>query len=758
MHTGHVWIKLHHIPMGFQSQIMEQLMQGGDCDGNLWVIDDQATAHLGNVSPEKKRRWLWMSIIMPVDIYRGLKFIDNCYDLARGNIPHVVRGSHAQLDVFSGLKGREFKAIVQVDELGRMHSLDTGLQFDNHVKYARLINSIRLALDIDDDYLIDIRSRYKPEWKAKISIVFLETEDQRVTIEIKYCAYVRTNGKEPLIQLDGLQYKLCTFEVARLAKDTVWEQVLEKTRQTEAASQGRRCFINGLDHQPTPEQIVSVLGRSGIRLESTPIITRSKHPSSKGKPQWRALVVCEKDEMALWLCLQGPKIPIGNGTLYIKPAQPRGSRNLKEAQDAEELRHRDFGPTDGLNSKQIQMLRDYLETQTEERITDKCKKMQEHLELVVQGEAGIRPQHSLLYDSLSARMDEAERRITDVEYKQRCSSDQLDHIQQQLAQMQMQIGQLPDGKNEIHKIDKQLTEMQKQIKMVALADGLLSTDTMDVPHLPEIQRDDEGDDGVYDDDNSLSAMPPYNPDDSLDQEDGLAATQDMHTDQMLSNSPHSQQHRPSDPHQHHQRHQQQRPHLQPDQQQYTQHHQQHQQYQSQRQPDQQQQQFRRPHQQPTPASSEATIPALPAPAPTATRMDAAPRAGAPSVDGASHTQQRGKSDQLLLEFRQHRAGLEAEGLTKPTNRPGKPFTIKEIDSSQDSQLGQPTSMCEDNTKKRMSSAMADGENPVDSAQPMTLDELEAGEDMYNREEQMSNNTLPTGRRKSMQFSRMVAQM
>jgi hypothetical protein len=93
--------------------------------------------------------------------------------------------------------------------------------------------------------------------------------------------------------------------------------------------------------------------------------------------------------------------------------------------------------------------------------------------------------------------------------------------------------------------------------------------------------------------------------------------------------------------------------------------------------------------------------------------------------------------------------LEAEGLSKLTNRPGKPFTIKEIDSSQDSQLGQTTSMCEDNTKKSMSSAMADGENPVDSAQPMTLDELEAGED--NREEQMSNNTLPTGRRKSMQF-------
>ena len=222
---------------------------------------------------------------MPADNYRNLKFIDNCYELSRGNLSHAVPGSHAHLDVFSGLKGREFKAIVQIDGFGRMHSLDTGFQFDNHVKYARLINSIRLALDIDDDYLVDIRSRYKPEWKAKISIVFLETEDQRVTIEIQYSAYVRNNGKEPIIELDGLQYKLCTFEVARLAKDTAWEQVLDQMKKSEAASQGRRCFINGIDYQPTPEQIVTILQECQIELEDTPIVTRSKHPSSKGKPQ-----------------------------------------------------------------------------------------------------------------------------------------------------------------------------------------------------------------------------------------------------------------------------------------------------------------------------------------------------------------------------------------------------------------------------------------------------------------------------------------
>ena len=173
---------------------------------------------------------------------------------------------------------------------------------------------------------------------------------------------------------------------------------------------------------------MSILQKSNIRMECTPIITRSKHPSSKDKTQRRALVVCEKDEMALWLCLQGPKIPIGNGRLYIKPAQPRGSRNLKEAQDAEELRHRDFGPTDGLNSTQMKLLRDHLETEAEERIKKRCMKMKEHLELVVQGQAGIRPQHALLYDSLSARMAEAERRITDVEYSQPRSSDQVDQI------------------------------------------------------------------------------------------------------------------------------------------------------------------------------------------------------------------------------------------------------------------------------------------------------------------------------------------
>ena len=418
LYTGHVWIKLHHIPMGSQCQLMEQLLQTGDCDGNLWVIDDQATAHLGNVSPEKKRRWLWLSIVMPADNYRNLKFIDNCYDLSRGGLPQAVPGTHAQLDVFSGLKGREFKAIVQIDEFGRMHSLDTGSQFDNHVKYARLINSIRLALNIDDDYLVDIRSRYKPEWKAKISIVFLETEDQRVTIEIQYSAYVRNNGKEPIIELDGLQYKLCTFEVARLAKDTAWEQVMDQIKKSEAASQGRRCFINGIDYQPTPEQIVTILQKCQIELESTPIITRSKHPSSKGKPQWRALVVCTSDEEALWLCIQGPKIPIGNGRLYIKPAQPRGSRNLKEAQDAEELRHRDFGPTDGLNAAQLDMLKQQMLRTSGDTAIRECKKMQEHLELVAKGAAGMSPQHSSLYNSLSERMVKAERRITDVESNQ----------------------------------------------------------------------------------------------------------------------------------------------------------------------------------------------------------------------------------------------------------------------------------------------------------------------------------------------------
>ena len=58
-------------------------------------------------------------------------------------------------------------------------------------------------------------------------------------------------------------------------------------------------------------------------------------------------------------------------------------------------------------------------------------------------------------------------------------------------------------------------------------------------------------------------------------------------------------------------------------------------------------------------------------------------------------------------------------------------------------------MCENNTKKRMISAMTDGVNPVGTGQPMTLNELEADED--DHEEQMSNNTLPTEGRRSRQF-------
>ena len=43
-------------------------------------------------------------------------------------------------------------------------------------------------------------------------------------------------------------------------------------------------------------------------------------------------------------------------------------------------------------------------------------------------------------------MAEAERRITDVEYSQQRSSVQVDQIQRQLAQMQIQIGQLQKKK------------------------------------------------------------------------------------------------------------------------------------------------------------------------------------------------------------------------------------------------------------------------------------------------------------------------
>ena len=45
--------------------------------------------------------------------------------------------------------------------------------------------------------------------------------------------------------------------------------------------------------------------------------------------------------------------------------------------------------------------------------------------------------------------------------------------------------------------------------------------------------------------------------------------------------------------------------------------------------------------------------------------------------------------------------------------------------------------------------MADGVNPVDTGQPMTLGELEADED--DHKEQISNNTLPTEGHRSRQF-------
>ena len=49
-------------------------------------------------------------------------------------------------------------------------------------------------------------------------------------------------------------------------------------------------------------------------------------------------------------------------------------------------------------------------------------------------------------------------------------------------------------------------EMLKQVKPIALGNNVLTTDAMVVPHFDEHKR---GDDGDYDGDKSLSAMPPY---------------------------------------------------------------------------------------------------------------------------------------------------------------------------------------------------------------------------------------------------------
>ena len=154
---------------------------------------------------------------------------------------------------------------------------------------------------------------------------------------------------------------------------------------------------------------------------------------------------------------------------------------MKEAQDAEELRHRDSVPTDGLNTTQMQMLKEHLERESEKVIQTKCIKMKEHLELVIQGETGIRPQYTLLYDSPSARMAEAERRITDVDCSQKRNNEHVDQMQRQMAQMQMHIVQLQTNSvatDAMQKQVKRVDEMRKQVKIFALVDGPLTTDTM----------------------------------------------------------------------------------------------------------------------------------------------------------------------------------------------------------------------------------------------------------------------------------------
>ena len=74
---------------------------------------------------------------------------------------------------------------------------------------------------------------------------------------------------------------------------TKWRS--RKQRRTEEGASK-----NGIDYQPTPDEITQVLAASdNVRMEAP--IAKSKHLSKKGKPLRRALVVCETDQMK-WRC------------------------------------------------------------------------------------------------------------------------------------------------------------------------------------------------------------------------------------------------------------------------------------------------------------------------------------------------------------------------------------------------------------------------------------------------------------------------
>ncbi len=350
--AGNIVIRIINCSFDYWHTLLDRLMDTGDCEGNIWLIDKALNDSLRVVSPSKDKLTCWFTVFIPAECYKTLKFIDDVYDFGRSE--SIQRNCFAIRDHIFARRGIDHGALVEIAPTTAHHPLGLhSIEDPDLIAMYRLTNRIarelsrRLASATGTS--ITIRTRYRPLIRKQIHTVMVGTQAQSKAIEWRAMTILRDLKGKPLeFNVDGRTFRLTDFPRAETAYSPINSTRVANLDQAEDALQGRKCIITNIPQGTEAGRIATKLSSRGLHFVGDIVVLNSRYTDSR-----IAYLQFADENTAFRAILDAPTMTINGVVIQIKATQPKKGRTLK-AQEADEIQRMDTnGASDGMTKSQI---------------------------------------------------------------------------------------------------------------------------------------------------------------------------------------------------------------------------------------------------------------------------------------------------------------------------------------------------------------------------------------------------------------------
>lgn len=354
---GYIAIRIIKAPYPSWQRLLVHLMGTGDAEGTCWDVNTELNDKLRVVGPARNELTCWFSVFITKQVYDGIKFIDGVYDLSKiaGGGEPELQHCVAIRDMIFMRRGVDHGALVEIAADTTKHTLGYhAIEGDSQVDMWRLTQRIALCaeqyFDVQQGTRIAIRTRYRPQKLTMIHTLMVASKAHSMGMEWKVMNRLRQlNGKPADLVVADRRFRLTDFERAETAYAPLNSQRLQKLKDSDLQSQGRRCTVDNLPTDCDQDRLLNMLNLRGLQLSSRPVLIDSKFRFGTRV----AFVTFATEEMALNAIMEAPFMSMSGMHPMIKPTQPKANRPLSAVEADERKRMETLGPTDGMTKEQI---------------------------------------------------------------------------------------------------------------------------------------------------------------------------------------------------------------------------------------------------------------------------------------------------------------------------------------------------------------------------------------------------------------------